>query len=294
MTIKELQNLFLDELNHLYPKEEIYSFFYLLASNQLKYSKSEIALKPQVEIKSNELNFFLKALTKLQGEIPIQHILGETEFYGLTFKVTEDVLIPRPETEELVLWIIEEIKRNRLQDQKISILDIGTGSGCIAIALAKKLSNADIYALDVSVKALKIAKENAALNNVNVHFINQDVLKSEVISLKGSKEEKPLLFDIIVSNPPYVRKLEKSEIKKNVLEYEPHLALFVNDDNPLLFYDKIADIAIGQLKKNGLLFFEINQYLGNETFNLLKNRKFQNIELKKDLFGNNRMIKAIL
>ena len=298
MTLKGLQNHFLNGLHHLYPKEEVNSFFYLLAEYRLKLSRVKIALHPDVEIQKNDLDFFLNAFAELQQERPIQYIIGETEFYNLLFKITEDVLIPRPETEELVDWVLNEVGSRKPDDRsenpKLKILDIGTGSGCIAVSLAKHLPNAEIYALDVSENALKVAKENAQLNDVKINFIQQDILKTPVILSTPTviEKEKSILFDIIVSNPPYVRELEKHEIKKNVLNNEPHLALFVKDDNPLLFYDTIAGIAKQQLTKKGMLFFEINQYLGNKTVIFLKTKGFQNIELRKDLFGNDRMIKV--
>ena len=203
------------------------------------------------------------------------------------------MLIPRPETEELVAWVLK-VGREMAEDRKqkfksqpysLKILDIGTGSGCIAIALAKRLPKAEVYALDVSKKALQVAKHNAKHNDVKVHFIEQDILKATVV-------EEHLKFDIIVSNPPYVRELEKHHIQKNVLENEPHLALFVKDNNPLLFYDAIADVATKKLHKGGYLFFEINQYLGKELVSLLQQKGFGNIELKKDMFGNDRMVRA--
>lgn len=314
MTIKQLQLYFLENLATLYPKEEIQSFFYLLAEHQLQLKKVDISLNPDKEISTSNIDFFDNAFSELKQEKPIQYILGETEFYGLPFKVTKDVLIPRPETEELVSWVLSETKderqktkdeRRKTGNRKINILDIGTGSGCIPISLAKNSPNAAVYALDVSKKALAIAKQNAKLNNVDIHFIEQDILASNVISNttknksslfedneRSSEKSQPLMFDIIVSNPPYVRNLEKQEIKNNVLENEPHLALFVEDDNPLLFYDKIANIAKQQLTKNGLLFFEINQYLGDETTELLKSKGFTDVVLRKDLFDNDRMIKA--
>jgi release factor glutamine methyltransferase len=182
--------------------------------------------------------------------------------------------------------------------EKTNILDIGTGTGCIPISLKKNLPNANISAIDVSVNALKKATENANLNNVAINFIEQDILKITSLNVIASKIEEPstndIKFDIIVSNPPYVRELEKTEIKNNVLENEPHLALFVDDNNPLIFYNKIADLAKNHLTKNGSLFFEINQYLGKETFNMLKDKGFINIELRKDFSGNDRMIKASL
>ena len=169
------------------------------------------------------------------------------------------------------------------QKSKIKILDIGTGSGCIAIALAKNLTNAQVFALDVSEQALSTAKKNAELNQVTIQFLHQSILETEDLGQQ---------FDVIVSNPPYVRELEKQEIKKNVLDYEPHLALFVEDTDALLFYRKIAQLALKNLTPNGILFFEINQYLGNETVELLQNLGFKNIELKKDIYGNDRMVKS--
>ena len=293
MTIQELKHLFFNRLEQLYPKEEIQSFFNLLIFYKLKLTRADIALNLNEIIQQTDLDFFLNALTDLQREKPIQYIIGETEFYGLPFKVDKNVLIPRPETEELIEWILNELG---VKNSTPNILDIGTGSGCIAISLAKNIPNATVFALDISKKALQLAQQNATLNNVNIHFIKDDILNSNVTSSAiESYENEGLLslkFDIIVSNPPYVQKLEKKEIQNNVLENEPHLALFVDDNNPLVFYDKIADFAIERLTKNGQLFLEINQYLGKETVDLLKQKGFTNIELKKDIFGNDRMIKA--
>ncbi len=322
MTIQELKSTFLDNLAQLYPKEEIQSFFNLLISYKLKLSRTDIALNPNLIIKQTDLAFFLNALDDLQHEKPIQYIIGETEFYGLLFKVDKNVLIPRPETEELVEWVLKETqeKRPKTQDRRkegsrlnstfstqhstLKVLDIGTGSGCIAISLAKNLPNTSVFALDVSKEAIQIAQQNAKLNNVDVHFIKQDILNTNVMlsevealrtgSVESYSNERLSFqkFDIIVSNPPYVREIEKREIQNNVLENEPHLALFVANNNPLLFYDTIADFAKEHLAKNGQLFFEINQYLGKETVELLKQKKFTSIELKKDVFGNDRMVKA--
>lgn len=189
-------------------------------------------------------------------------------------------MIPRPETEELVDWVLQEYPD---KSEKIKILDVGTGSGCIAISLAKALPNAVVTAIDVSEGALKVAKRNAELNSVVTHFLQQDILQIETLLDK---------YDIIISNPPYVRELEKKEIHHNVLEYEPHLALFVPNNNPLLFYDKIATLAQQSLNPNGSLFFEINQYLGQEMQTLLEQKHFTEITLRQDLFGNDRMIKA--
>ncbi|MDJ0646734.1 MAG: peptide chain release factor N(5)-glutamine methyltransferase [Flavobacteriaceae bacterium] len=295
MTLKELQSKFHLELNSMYPDEEIASFFQLLVQDRLQLTRVEVALQPGLKVNSRDMSFFSNALTELQQEKPIQYILGKTEFYGLPFKVTSDVLIPRPETEELVDRILTELKEKRQRKKdwsQLTLLDIGTGSGCIAISLAKHLPNASIYALDVSEKALDIANQNAKLNKVSINFIQQDILDSDAITNLSKHLSGEQKFDVIISNPPYVRELEKHEISKNVLEYEPHTALFVKDENPLLFYDKIADVAKEQLSKDGILFFEINQYLGEDTRNLLKEKGFENIELTKDLSGNERMIKA--
>lgn len=285
MTLKKLKQHFLTSLDSIYPKEEIESFYFLLIEHLLKLKRIDIALEPHKELTAIEERFLLYGLEKLQQEIPIQYVTGKTEFFGLPFNVDESVLIPRPETEELVEWILKEIKDKRQKTKDLTVIDIGTGSGCIAIALAKNLPHSKVVGLDVSQEALNIAKQNATLNKIDVQFIRQDILDSTTLSQK---------FDVIVSNPPYVRILEKQEIKKNVLDNEPHLALFVDDNNPLLFYDKITDFAKENLKPNGLLFFEINQYLGNETIALLKNKGFKNIELRKDIFENDRMICAEL
>jgi release factor glutamine methyltransferase len=200
----------------------------------------------------------------------------------LEFEVNPNVLIPRPETEELVDWIIES-QNSELRTQKLKILDIGTGSGCIAISLAKNLPNAEVFALDVSEQALATAQRNAESNQVQIQFIHQSILETEDFEHQ---------FDIIVSNPPYVRDLEKQEIKKNVLDNEPHLALFVADNDALLFYRKIAQLAQKNLSPTGQLYFEINQYLGQEMVALLKEMNFQNTELRKDVYGNDRMTKS--
>ena len=227
-----------------------------------------------------ELELFNEALLKLKKHEPLQYIIGETEFYGFPIKVASGVLIPRPETEELVDWVYQDFKKN---NASISILDIGTGSGAIAVSLAKLITQASVSAIDFSTKALAIAKDNAALNSVKINWIEQDILST------GGLEQS---YDVIVSNPPYVRNLEKVEIQSNVLNYEPHEALFVADDNALIFYKKIATLAFQSLKQNGILYFEINEYLGDETLELVKNSGFKNVELRNDFAGKPRMLKA--
>ena len=295
MTLQALKLKFLIDLDQIYPKEEILSFFFLLIHHKMGLTRAEIALNPNQIIPKEDLNFYLDALTELQGEKPIQYIIGETEFYGLTFKVNEEVLIPRPETEELVDWILKEFSEKKA----LNILDIGTGSGCIAISLAKHLPKANISGMDISKQALQTALQNAKLNKVKINLFQQDILKNnDTLNYPTSSgtgpatNSLPKKFDIIVSNPPYVRELEKLEIKSNVLQNEPHIALFVSDENPLLFYDKIADFAKQHLTANGLLFLEINQYLAGNTTTLLRQKGFKTIELRKDVFGNDRMIKT--
>lgn len=282
MLLKQYKSYFSEELISVFPQTEVDSFFFLLIEEYLDLKRINLILQPNIEISSDIKELLDKALERLKKEEPIQYILGKTEFYGLPFKVNNNTLIPRPETEELVEWIVKEAKNKQ---GLLSILDIGTGTGCIPICLKKHLPNTNVSAIDISEEAIEIAKQNAKLNKVEISFINQDIIKT--LELNG-------MFDIIVSNPPYVRELEKVEIKNNVLKNEPHLALFVKDDNPLLFYKKIADLAKYNLTKNGLLFFEINQYLGAETVEMLKNKGFTQIELQKDIFGNDRMIKASL
>ena len=287
MVLKELQHIFHIELDAIYGKHEVDSFFYLCTEHYLNVPRVQLTLEPGLAITKSETNTFFKVLEDLKQQKPIQYILCETEFFGLPFKVNKNVLIPRPETEELVDLISRSVT-SLVVDKPMKILDIGTGSGCIAIALAKNLPNAKVYALDVSKEALKVAKQNAEINKVDINFIEASILDDTCHSAFEAESN----FDIIVSNPPYVRNLEKEEIKPNVLDNEPHLALFVEDDNPLLFYKAITNFAIKKLKDKGSLYFEINQYLGEETQQLLIDANFEAIELLKDLNGNDRMLKG--
>ena len=286
MILKEFKLFFNEALSAIYPKTEIDSFFFILMEEKLKLQRIDTVLNSDLLITNKNLIDLKNIVKRLQKEEPIQYIIGNTEFYGLPFLVDKNTLIPRTETEELVAWVLDEIKvltNNKITE--LSILDIGTGTGCIPISLAKNLTSLNISAIDISPEALIIAKQNAILNKVTIEFIELDILNAESL---------PQEYDVIISNPPYVRELEKEEIKNNVLENEPHLALFVADENPLIFYNKIADLAKQQLSINGMLFFEINQYLGQKTLNMLVNKGFKNIQLKKDLFGNDRMIKCVL
>jgi release factor glutamine methyltransferase len=293
MVIKELKTHFFNSLKSIQDEREIESFFFILTEYLHNLKRVDVALNPNFELSEEAIEKWNAILAELQQEKPIQYITGEAWFYGLRFEVNENTLIPRPETEELVEWIIES-QKSKVQSQKLEILDIGTGSGCIPIALKANLHQANVSAIDISEKALEVAKRNAELNKVEINFIQTNILEVEDLSKLGTSNfQLPASIDIIVSNPPYVRVLEKQEIKKNVLDYEPHLALFVEDNDALLFYRKIAQLALKNLSPNGLLFFEINQYLGKETVALLENLGFKNIELRKDIYGNDRMISCV-
>ena len=292
MIVKQYRNYFNETLKTIYPITEIDSFFFLLLEEYLGFRRVDIILKSDFKITQENLNLLQSATKQLEQEVPLQYIIGKTEFYGLPFAVNKHVLIPRPETEELVAWVVSESSRFKTfntstkqttETKQLKILDIGTGSGCIPVSLKKQLPFAEISAIDISNDALTVAKKNAVLNNVDIHFILQDILKTVALDQH---------YDIIISNPPYVRELEKKELKNNVLKNEPHVALFVENDNPLIFYSKIAELAKKYLNKNGLLFFEINQYLGTETIDLVNKKGLKNIQLKKDMFGNDRIIVA--
>jgi release factor glutamine methyltransferase len=264
---------FIKQLNGIVQEREIISLAYISIDFLLGYNRSDCIIHSDKDITSEVSDRIKLIIADLKTNKPIQHIIGETEFYELKFKVNEHTLIPRPETEELVKWI--------LQHEFTSALDIGTGSGCIAIALRKNKS-AEISAIDVSESALLVAKENAKINEVEINFLLQDILKTSALPK----------VDVIVSNPPYVLDLEKEIMLANVLNNEPHLALFVPNNNPLLFYKKIAELAFISLSKNGLLFFEINERFGKGTVAMLNAIGFVDIELKKDINDKDRMIKA--
>lgn len=287
MNIGALEEHYKLELAPLYESDEAKTLFSLAAEQVLALSPNKLMMQKDAAVSFINMQKFLSILNDLQIGKPIQHILEEAHFYGLVFKVNEHVLIPRPETEELVEWIISvysiQFALNSFESpKKLSVLDIGTGSGCIPITLKKYLANTQVATLDVSADAIAVAKQNARQIGVDINFINADILTFQ-------SEEK---FDIIVSNPPYIRDLEKIEMHNNVLLHEPHLALFVSDENPLVFYKAIAEFAKTNLKPNGQLFFEINEYLGKETVDMLDSKAFKNIELRKDMQGKDRMVRA--
>ena len=278
MLISALKIKFIDSLRGVYPPQEISTFFNWLTQEYLNLSRLDVALAPDKEIALESVVKFEEAIRRLLKEEPIQYIIGETSFYGLPIKVNKHVLIPRPETEELVEWMLSELPQ--AHNDRLNILDIGTGSGCIAIALAKELPNADVTAIDLSIEALKVARENAKINEVSVTFLQQDVL---------SLQKWPSRCDIIVSNPPYVRKLEKNQMRANVVENEPGLALWVEDEDPLVFYDRIASLASSSLFPSGKLFLEINEAFGQATAELVGKENFST-KLRKDMFGKDRML----
>jgi release factor glutamine methyltransferase len=280
MEIKKYKVLFQNELSSFFDAMEIDQFFYLTLEKKHQLKRVDLALNPNFEISVEEEQYWDSVLIQLKTQKPIQYILGETSFFGLTFLVNEHTLIPRPETEELVQWILETNPAN----SQISLLDIGTGTGCIPITLKKNLPKASVFALDVSVKALEVATKNASKNQVDITFLQNNILSTTRLEQQ---------FDVIVSNPPYVRELEKKEINTNVLQFEPHLALFVADNDALLFYRKIAQLAQEYLQPNGQLFFEINQYLGAEMVALVASYGFTAIELRQDIYGNDRMLRAV-
>ena len=278
--VKDIRNHYCEQLCSIYDKDEANAMILILLEHYFSIDRVKMALEPQLRLSESEMLTFHFAVKDLLKNKPIQYIIGETEFCDLKFKVNENTLIPRPETSELVMKIVN---RQQSTDNRLcSILDIGTGSGCIAISLAKMISGSKVFALDISEKALEVAKENAINNEADVTFIHDDIL-----SLRNKIDTK---FDIIVSNPPYVRELEKADMRDNVLKWEPHNALFVSDNDPLIFYRKILEFAKTHLKENGEVWFEINEYLGKEMTDLCKEMGFSQIETLNDFRGKERIL----
>lgn len=276
--IADVIKFFRQELNDIYDPGEIETFILYCFEAYLNFNKTDLILSATENVTESELLKFNFAVKQLKQQRPIQYILGVADFYGLKFKVDEQVLIPRPETEELVDLIIREQKYK----QELSVLDIGTGSGCIAVALKKNLFQAKVSALDISNEALAIARQNAQSNQVDITFFQEDIL--------NWKPNKPEKYDCIVSNPPYICFSEKGDMHKNVLEHEPHLALFVPNDDPLLFYNSIADFALKYLQTGGKLYFEINASYGLKTRQMLERKGFKNPTIINDLNNKNRIL----
>lgn len=268
-----------DELGRCYPTGETAALTRIISTEILDIPQSTFILKEDVILTPEQETLLYSTIERLKKHEPIQYIQGSCDFCGLTFKVTPDTLIPRPETSELVEWITEEQK-----EKEVKILDIGTGSGCIAITLSDKLPGCNISAWDISPGALAVAEENNRNNGTEVTFSQVDILVYQPLGE---------MFDIIVSNPPYIKENEKKSMEANVLDWEPHTALFVPDNDPLLFYRTIAKKALAMLTSGGALYFEINRAHGAETVEMLKSLGYKETELRKDLTGNDRMIKAI-
>lgn len=282
-TIKDVRQYYKAQLQDYYPENEADVLLFMALEEYTGLSRTKVLIEPDNRISESQLLKIHFAVKDLKNYRPIQYILGKTEFYGCQILVNPDVLIPRPETEELVEWVVKEIKT----EKKISILDIGTGSGAIAISIKKHCPLARVEAFDISPLALETAKLNAKNNKVDIDFYLNDVLNPEFKS-------ENFKFDIIVSNPPYVRMSERKQMKPNVLDYEPGLALFVEDENPLLFYEAIAEYALIHLNVNGKVFCEINQYLGDETEKLFHQKGLSNVKIKKDINDNIRFVMAAL
>lgn len=268
------------ELTGHYDKPEIESLIFLIFDKLRGYSRTQLLLSTD-ELNEHEQEELVQILTRLKNHEPIQYILGETEFYGMKFYTVPGVLIPRPETEELVQWIIQE---NTKPDPVI--LDIGTGTGCIPVSLRKNIPGSTVYACDISVVCIETARRNARLNACEITVQEYDILNNL------PETEFPEL-DIVVSNPPYVRDLEKAQMQRNVLEFEPGLALFVPDDDPLIFYTHIAEFGKKHLKSGGMVYFEINEAFGVKCSEMMKQKGYSEVMLKKDIHGKDRMIRAV-
>ena len=278
MTITEGKNFFLKSLKKIYSVEEVSYYYKIIVSEVFERNISQLALNPNSILKKSECIFLNKAVKDLLVQRPIQYIIRKAFFRSLTLDVNENVLIPRQETEELVNWVIEDFRDN---SNKNKMIDIGTGSGCIAISLAKELKNNMIYGLDNDDSILDLAKQNSKNNNVYVNFFRKDINFLNSLNLK---------IDVVVSNPPYVLKEEKKNMRLNVLDYEPHKAIFVDDEDPLKFYRLILDYAKLNLKKYGLIYFEINPLLFNELKKLIYQYNFK-IKQRIDIFGKIRMLR---
>lgn len=285
LEVKHLRQHFISHLSPNYGADESVELFWMSMEHILQASPLQLKLKQSVALSEIQQSTFNYILNELKTGKPIQYILGYAWFYNQKFVVSEAVLIPRPETEELVSLILQENPENDLR-----VLDIGTGSGCIPISLKKNLrGNTQVVGVDISQDALNIARLNADTLACLVEFFQLDILKEEASSSKANQK-----FDVIISNPPYITPKEKLLMHTNVLEFEPHIALFVEEDDPLIFYNAIADFAIKNLSSNGKLYFEINQLYGRQIIAMLNKKGFQQVQLKKDISNHDRMISAIL
>jgi release factor glutamine methyltransferase len=278
-TIKDIKPYLAGELARIYPDHEISALAGIIIKTVLKATRLHSVAYPESPVSQKHTHEIMRICRELKKGKPIQYILGETNFYNCTIKINNETLIPRPETEELVDLIIKE---NR--GFSGSILDVGTGSGCIAVALAINLPGTTVTGTDNSEEALKVARENASINDVKADFIRSDILEPDISLFRTA--------DIIVSNPPYIRESEKNVMKRNVLDYEPHSALFVPDQSPLIFYKAILNLADKILNPTGKIYFEINEAMGKQMMDLMISHKYDSACLIKDINGKERIIKA--
>lgn len=285
-TVKDVFTTFRQQLQPLYDEQELEAVTLLVLNEITGKSKAQLKAFPETALTTSQSEQIQHILEQLLSGSPVQYAIGSTEFYGLTFKVTPAVLIPRVETEELVDWILQELKEWQ-SPSLLRILDIGTGSGCIAISLKLNYINNESFAIDISPSALQVAKHNAAINKAAVNFIEADILNAEI-----NGQLAQTTYSVIVSNPPYVTETDKRQMHNRVTGFEPHSALFVPEEDPLLFYKAIADFALKHLLSGGMLFFEINENFGKETVEMLESKGFKNTQLRKDMYGKDRMIKA--
>jgi release factor glutamine methyltransferase len=280
--VGDLKKYFNSKLENQFSQNELKLMFQLLLEKRLNCSKEEIFLQKEVLLSESDLLYFRENIHKLVNNEPFQYLIGETEFYGLKIKCDSRALIPRPETEELVNWIDETFANKKCE---LKIIDFCTGSACIALALKSIFAKAEVSASDVSIEALSLAQENSNHLKLSVNFFNDNLLETKLDFEANS-------LDCIVSNPPYIPIKDKELMHENVLKYEPHLALFVENNNATIFYEKISEIASKTLKENAFLFFEIHENLAQQVIDVLNKFKFKSIELKQDLQGKNRMIRA--
>ena len=282
--LSDLYEFYKSELSSIYDNDELYAIFELVCEHYLGYSKTDTRLNFNGNLNQSDVLKIYDTAKALKTGLPIQYIFEEADFYNLKFKVNNSTLIPRPETEELVDLIIKEFKQETRKNQILNILDIGTGSGCIPITLKKNIPNSKVTGIDISEKALEVAKSNAKKNNVDVEFFYLDIL---------SNNQQLYTYNLIVSNPPYVLNSEAKQMDGRVLEHEPHLALFVEDLDPIIFYKRIIDLCAKHLEENGCLFFELNPIYANDVKNYANDSKIFNFtEIMQDMSGKERFLKA--
>ncbi len=284
--MQDFRDILYSSLSDTYSGNEIRIFGNMILEKITGFSRAGLLARKNTELNEQQRKLALQYLDRLKNHEPVQYILGETEFYGLKFKVNPFVLIPRPETEELIEWIKPpHPPKGGFLSGTPTVLDIGTGSGCIAVSLKKKFPSAKITAMDISAEALNVARENAEINHVEIEFLQDDILNPAPTDRR---------WNVIVSNPPYIPASEQHEMDKNVTDFEPHLALFVQDNDPLIFYRKIAGFALTHLTPGGKLYFETHKDLAHHCRQLLEQYGFTSVEIRKDISGNERMVKGTL